>query len=951
MRSSRNSIKDVWGKRTPYRGEWQPRVDQRIAEEPERWVRSCCVLCSNGCALDVGVKDGKIVGVRGVETDRVNLGRLGPKGLHGWEANNSPDRLTRPLLRDGDQLRDASWKEAMDRVVRRAKEVRENYTSGAIGIYCTGQIFLEEYYTLAVIATAGLGANHRDGNTRLCTATAAAALVETFGADGQPGSYADLDVTDCVLHVGHNVAETQTVLWSRLLDRRRGPRPPKLVVIDPRKTPTAAEADVHLAPRVGTNLAVLNGLLNLVIEAGHVDRDFIDRHTVGFERLAEVVRRYPPERVREISGVPQRSLLAAARVLGKAPTLVSTVLQGVYQSHQATASACQVNNLNVIRGLIGRPGCGVLQMNGQPTSENTRETGCTAALAGFRNYQNPAHVADLAARWNVDPDALPHWTKPSHAMEIFRHAEDGTIRFLWIIATNPAVSLPDLSRVRNILSKEGLFVVVQDAFRTETTELADVVLPAALWGEKTGTFTNADRTVHVSFQAVPPPGEAKSDLDIFLEFARRMDFRDRDGRPLVKWKDAEGAFEHWKECSRGRPCDYSGLTYEKLAAGTGVQWPCNAEHPDGTSRLYSDHVFPTAADVCEEFGHDLETGAAVTPEEYRANDPAGRAVLKAADYQPPLEEPDEEYPFRLTTGRVVHHWHTRTRTGRCKELRKAAPEVFVQVAAADAKRLRVAEGDWIEVTSRRGTVRAPVRVGGIERGHVFLPFHYGYWDEEDGTGRAANELTLTQWDPVSKQPYFKYAAVRLGKPPDKPLATKVTEVAMQVMGQAKELAGKVLALADEERRHVADYLGLVGEGNDEFVRACADVAARHAEEPEVVAGLGTLRRLSDEAGRVLAPLQGRHGDRDTAEPSRLRSALAPARSGAFGLLRDLQALLLMALEGDVSLTALTQAAQELRDARLRDACARLSEINARQRAWLLTQFKHRAGHTLIVPSP
>src|SRR5436305_14746243 len=281
MSESRNSIQNVWRERTPFEGreQWPERVDYRISEEPDRWVKSACVLCSNGCGLDIGTKDGRIVGVRGRAEDRVNRGRLGPKGLHGWEANHSPDRLTHPLVRDGDGFRPATWDEAMTRIVEQVRTVRRQYTGDARGSYNTGQLFLEEYYTLSVIAQAGLGTSNLDGNTRLCTATAEQALCETFGTDGQPGSYADLDVTHCLFLVGHNMAETQTVLWSRVLDRRRGPRPPRLIVADPRETPTAREADVHLTPRAGTNVALLNGLLHLLLEAGHVDRDFIDAHT------------------------------------------------------------------------------------------------------------------------------------------------------------------------------------------------------------------------------------------------------------------------------------------------------------------------------------------------------------------------------------------------------------------------------------------------------------------------------------------------------------------------------------------------------------------------------------------------------------------------------------------------------------------------------------------------
>ena len=760
MGQTRDSIADIWGPRTPYTGEWPARVDENVEEEPERWVQSACVLCSNGCALDIGVKEDRIVGVRGREVDRVNKGRLGPKGLHGWVANNSRERLTRPLVRRDGTLQEASWDEAMDLVVRRSKELKEQYTGGSIGFYNTGQLFLEEYYTLALMGDCGINTPHMDGNTRLCTATAANALIESFGTDGDPGSYTDFDVTDAIFHVGHNIAFSQTVLWSRILDRRRGPNPPKLVVVDPRATPTAKEADVHLAPRLGTNVALLNGLLNLIIEAGQVDERFIAEHTLGYEKLALTVAAWTPERVEQVTQVPAAKLQAAAEILGGSPTLVSTVLQGVYQSNQATAAAVQVNNLHLIRGAIGKPGSTVFQMNGQPTAQNTRECGANGEMVAMRNWNNEQHMADLARHWNVEPSMIPHSAPPTHAMQIFRYVETGSIRMLWVICTNPAVSLPELHRIRNILGQDHLFLVVQDAFMTETAKLADVVLPAAIWGEKTGCFTNADRTVHISHKAIEPPGEARSDLDIFLDYARRMDFKDKDGQPLIKWSGPEGAFDHWKECSKGRPCDYSGLSYAKLSEGSGIQWPCNEQAPNGTERLYTDGVFNTSADYCETYGHDLATGAEIDPEQYKANDPKGKAVIKAADYVPPKEEPDGGYPLWLTTGRVAYHFHTRTKTARSRQLQAAAPDAYVQLSPEDAERYNIVEGDMVEVSSRRGKVMAPARIGDILEGHVFVPFHYGYWDSEDRP-RAANELTITAWDPVSKQPHFKYAAVKI----------------------------------------------------------------------------------------------------------------------------------------------------------------------------------------------
>jgi len=760
----RNSIEDIWGYRTPYYENWLERVDKQTIEEPDEWIQSACILCSTGCGLDIGVKDGKIVGVRGRAQDRVNRGRLGPKGLNGWIANNSSDRLTTPLVRRDGKLEEASWDEAMKLMVQRSKNIIENYSENAIGIYTSGQLFLEEYYTLGVIVKAGLGTPHCDGNTRLCTATSDAALKISFGTDGQPASYTDIDVTDCIMLVGHNIASQETVLWMRMLDRLAGPNPPKIVVIDPRVTFTAQKADVHLQPKLGTNVAVLNGLIHLLVKNGQIDENYINQHTTGFELLKKQTLKWTPELVEEVSNVPAGKLMEAANLIGNANTLLSTALQGVYQSNQATAAAVQINNIQLIRGMIGKPGCGVYQMNGQPTAQNNRECGTDGDMPGFRNWQNENHIKELANLWNVEPSKIPHWQPSTHCMQIWRYAEQGSIKMLWISATNPAVSLPDLSRIRKILRKEDLFVVVQDAFLTETAGFADIVLPAALWGEKTGCFTNVDRTVHISHKAVEPPGQAKADLDIFLDYAKRMDFKDKDGNPLIKWSTPEEAFEAWKKCSKGRPCDYSGMSYSKLSAGSGIQWPCNEEYPDGKERLYENGVFNTFFDYCETYGYDLTTGAEKPPEKFRANDPNGKAFLIPSDYQSPNEQPDKRFPLWLTTGRIVYHFHTRTKTGRSKQLNDAAPEMFIQLSQKDAAKFGIEEGDMVEVTSRRGTVRGPAQIGDTPPGLVFIPFHYGYWDNDDqGHDRAANELTLTEWDPVSKQPHFKYAAVRINK--------------------------------------------------------------------------------------------------------------------------------------------------------------------------------------------
>jgi ferredoxin-nitrate reductase len=356
----------------------------------------------------------------------------------------------------------------------------------------------------------------------------------------------------------------------------------------------------------------LNGLEHLLFRHKYVNESWVAEHVYGREELYKVVEKYTPSFVSDITGVPEEDLVEAAHIIGKSTGLLSTALQGVYQSNQATASACQINNINLLLGRIGKPGCGIYQMNGQPTAQNNRETGCDGEFPGFRNHQNPAHMQELADLWNIEFGTVPHWNEPTHVQNIMKYINSGMIQMLWISGTNPLVSLPNLPMVRATLTKPDLFVVAQDIFPNETTAIADVILPAATQGEKTGCFTNVDRTVHISYKAANPPGEARSDLDIFCDFGRRMDFRCKDGTPLTPWRHPEEVFNAWRRLSKGRPCDYSSMTYEKLTGGSGIQWPCDEQNPFGTERLFTDGKFFTDVEYCESYGHDLETGAPIS---------------------------------------------------------------------------------------------------------------------------------------------------------------------------------------------------------------------------------------------------------------------------------------------------------------------------------------------------
>ena len=733
----------------------QPRIDSNlgIQGEPDAWVPSACILCSNGCGLDVAVKDGRIVGVRGAADHPVNFGHLGPKGLHGWVANNSPRRGMTPMIRrtKGAPLQPASWPEAMDFFIEKFKAAwrlgRDN-----LACYNSGQLTIEEFYTLGKLWRGGLQSSNIDGNTRLCTATSATGLMANFGVDGPVASYADVDQADLLCLYGHNVAEAQTVLWERMLAARQK-NGGRIIVADPRRTPTVRQgADLHIQLRVGTNVALMNGLIHLLIARGRANRDFIQKYTVGFARLDETARAYPPDRVAEICGVPPYELETAAEWIGSTPRMVSTVLQGFYQSVEATASSSLVNTVHLLMGAIGKPGAGPLLMAGQPAAMCNREAGAGGSYPAYRNPHSETQMRDLCALWNLDFETF-HPESPKDILLMMETAERGEIEFMWVIGTNPLVSLPDQNRSERILRR--LFLVVQDPFLdAETVDLADIYFPAAMWGEKTGCVTNADRSVNLLTKAVEPPGEARSDFDLFVEVAKRLEFKDRDGAPLIPFTKPEDAFEEWRKVSKGRPCDYSGMSYELIRQMGAVRWPCNERHPRGAERLYEDLKFFTGVDECESYGADFLTGNKNTRSDYERIDPKGKAFLKPAHWRRQPNPASDDYPFVLITGRVVYHFHTRTKTGRSAALSERAPLPYVEIHPADAARLEIALGDLVEITSPNGRWEGVAMVVDTVRpGEVFVPFHYGHG------AQSANQHTWYARDPVSHQPQLKSSPV------------------------------------------------------------------------------------------------------------------------------------------------------------------------------------------------
>lgn len=733
----------------------QPRIDSNlgIQGEPDAWVPSACILCSNGCGLDIAVKDGRIVGVRGAADHPVNFGHLGPKGVHGWVANNSKRRGTTPMIRrrKGAPLQPASWPEAMDFFIEKFKEAWR-FGHDNLACYNSGQLTIEEFYTLGKLWRGGLQSSNIDGNTRLCTATSATGLMANFGVDGPVASYVDVDQADLLCLYGHNVAEAQTVLWERMLaaKQKNGGR---IIVADPRRTPTVRQgADLHIQLRAGTNVALMNGLIHLLIARGRVNRDFVEKYTVGFERLDETTRAYPPDRVAEICGVPRHELETAAEWIGATPRMVSTVLQGFYQSVEATASSSLVNTVHLLMGAIGKPGAGPLLMAGQPAAMCNREAGAGGSYPAYRNPHSEKQMRDLCALWNLDFDKF-HPETPKDILLMMETAERGEIEFMWVIGTNPLVSLPDQNRSERILRR--LFLVAQDPFLdAETVDLADIYFPAAMWGEKTGCVTNADRSVNLLAKAVEPPGEARSDFDIFVEVAKRLEFKDRDGAPLIPFKEPEDAFEEWRKVSKGRPCDYSGISYELIRQMGAVRWPCDERRPRGAERLYEDLKFFTGVDECESYGADFLTGNKNTRSDYERIDPKGKAFLKPAHWRRQPNPTTDDYPFVLITGRVVYHFHTRTKTGRSAALNDRAPLPYVEIHPTDAARLEIALGDLVEIASPNGRWEGVAMVVDTVRpGEVFVPFHYGHG------AQSANQHTWYARDPVSHQPQLKSSPV------------------------------------------------------------------------------------------------------------------------------------------------------------------------------------------------
>jgi anaerobic selenocysteine-containing dehydrogenase len=683
-----------------------------------------------GCGLLVQIEDGAVKKVKGDPEHPSSLGDVCAKAVHLPPALRTPDRLLYPQVRTrrDAELTRVPWELAVRMVADRLREIVAAHGPAAIAFYGSGQLLTEEYYVASKLAKGFLGTNNFDTNSRLCMASAAAGYARSLGSDGPPGAYADIETADCFFLIGTNTAECHPVTWKRIRKRKlAGLDEVAVIVADPRFTETADIADLHLPLRPGSDIALLNAMLHVLWKDGRLDRDFIEERTRGWAELRPVIARYTPERAAALTGLSAEIIVGAARRFGGARAAMTLWSMGINQSHVGTDKNAAILNLHLATGQIARPGAGPFSLTGQPNAMGGRETGGLAhLLPGYR------HVADAAARATVER----HWGVPAGriasspgraALEIFEGLREGSVRAVWILCTNPAASMPDLDIVEKALRQAEL-VIVQDAYHpTETTRFADVLLPAAQWPEKDGVMTNSERRLTYLPKLVDPPGEALPDAVIVTKVARELGFKD-----AFPYESAAEIFDEFAALTAGTVCDCSGASHHRLSAEGPLQWPVPSPTHSGTPRLYTDARFPTED---------------------------GRARLVAVEHDPPVEPPDAAYPLILTTGRVRDHWHTLTRTAKSPALAARTREPLLEVHLRDARRAHIRDGDFVEITSRRGKAVAQARVGEtIREGTCFLPFH---WGRQWGFYKAANNLTLSARDPLSRQPELKACAVRL----------------------------------------------------------------------------------------------------------------------------------------------------------------------------------------------
>jgi assimilatory nitrate reductase catalytic subunit len=632
-----------------------------------------------------------------------------------------------------------SWDSALNFAATSFAQIIQEHGPDAVGFYISGQLLTEDYYVFNKLAKGLVGTNNIDTNSRLCMSSAVAGYKQTLGADAPPACYDDVNHAECIFIAGSNTAYAHPILFRRIEDAKKNNPKLKIIFADPRKTDTAEIADMYLPLLPGTDVALFNGMLHIMLWEGWTNSDYIAAHTQGFDELKTTVREYTPDMVAQTCGIKKDDLFAAAKLFATSAATLSLYCQGLNQSSSGTAKNAALINLHLATAQIGKPGAGPFSLTGQPNAMGGREVGGLAnLLSAHRDIANPQHRAEVAKLWGVnDVPATPGKT----AVEMFQAAADGEIKALWIACTNPAQSMPDQATVRRALERAEL-VVVQEAFATtETCRYADLLLPATTWGEKEGTVTNSERRISRVRTAVPPPGPAldgpRHDWKIVVDFANRL-----QSSALFPYTNPEQIWNEHRESTRGRDLDITGLSYHTLETQGPQQWPYVQGASGGKLRLYEDGIFPTTD---------------------------GKAKFVNTVYKPVAEPRESRYPFSLTTGRLRDHWHGMSRTGLLGRLFGHVPEPLVQMNPQDMARRLLADGDLVHVTSKRGSVVLPVQASSeVAVTQAFIAMHWGseFLSGLSSTGErigGVNAITTSAYCPSSKQPELKHAAVKILK--------------------------------------------------------------------------------------------------------------------------------------------------------------------------------------------
>ncbi|MFO0694978.1 MAG: nitrate reductase [Polyangiales bacterium] len=693
-------------------------------QTPDRTTSMICGFCATGCSLEVHLKQNEAVNLTPTVDYPVNLGMACPKGWEALAPLSAPDRLTTPMRRnERGKLVPCDWPTAIGIFVDRMKATLAKHGPESAAFLGTGQITVEELAILGAFGKFGMGLVHGDGNTRQCMATAVAAYKQSFGFDAPPYTYADFEASDVLVFVGANPCIAHPILWERV---RRNPHHPTIVVVDPRRTETAMAATMHLAPQPKTDLALLYALGHVLVREGWIDRGYVDAHTVGFEEYAKHVARFSPESVSATTGIPAGTIERLARILHEGKRVSFWWTMGVNQSHQGTRTAQAIIDLALLTGNIGRPGTGANSITGQCNAMGSRLFSNTTNLLGGHDFQNAEHRAKVASILGIDVERIPD--RPSATYDqILERIHRGSMKALWIVATNTAHSWVNQRDARALLDSLD-FLVVQDMYSTtETAAHADLLLPAAGWGEKEGTFINSERRIGLVKRVAKAPGQALADFHIVKLLADAWGC----GSMFARWESPEATFRLLTELSRGQPCDITGIDgYATLDAANGVQWPCpegREIRKDDERRLFGDG----------RFFH-----------------PDGKARFLVEEPLPIPEATSEAYPFLLLTGRgSSSQWHTLTRSSKSPLLAGLSPsQAYVELHPDDAATLGIGPGVWVRLRSQRGSMKAMAHVTTVVRpGQVFVPMHYA----------ETNRLTFPAFDPHSRQPAYKAAAVAI----------------------------------------------------------------------------------------------------------------------------------------------------------------------------------------------